>query len=848
MNYSAYTTKTVEQTISELQTNTATGIASSEIVQRKKQYGMNVLSHTHTTALQVLFRQLRSTFVYLLCGAAALSFLLGEILDGTMVVIFILINTFLGFFQEYRSEKTVQLLQKYVVPTAKVRRDGKEQLISSTDIVVGDVVVLSAGDIFAADIRITTANNLVVNESVLTGETVPVEKMVDELPTAVSAVNEATNIGFSGTTVVSGYGEGIVIAVGKNTDMGNVQQLTVETTHLSGFEQDINKFSKFILYLVFATLSLVFIVNLFVKGGETDVIQLVIFVIALTIGVIPEALPVVTTFSLSRGAMNLSKKHVIVKRLSAIEDLGGIEVLCSDKTGTITENVLHVADIWGTDKERIISLSAATALSDTTLHTKQPNNAFDVAIWKELSQEKQEILRQYAVVNAMPFDPERRRTSILVNTGQEQQLIVLGAPEFLIKFAANLQPDDQTSIHEWIAQQGHKGNRTIAVALKPLTQQTYEVEDEESGLEFIGCIAFEDPLKPSTDNVIDNARALGVQVKILTGDSREVAGSVASQIGLIQQNETVMTGEELEQLSVEAQEKAVIEHHVFARVSPQQKYRIIELLQKKQKIGFLGEGINDAPALKLANVSMVVNGASDIAREAADVVLLKQDLQVIIDGIGQGRQVFANTIKYIQATLSSNFGNFYAVAISSLFVSFLPMLPIQILLLNLLSDFPMIAIASDRVDATELKKPNAYHVKDVLLLATVLGLVSTVFDFIFFALFYKLHPESILQTSWFIGSILTELLFLFSIRTHRVFFRGKAPSRLIFFLSGAAAITTLAVPFIPFTQKLFHFTPLAPQYLLMITGVVVAYFITTETVKLTYYRFFNNKKVQLPST
>lgn len=818
MHIGKHTTQTTEQTLAEFKVTLATGLTVDQVTALQQQYGSNALADHHITPWSILMRQFKSSFVYLLVGAALLALILGETIDGVMVLIFVGINAALGFFQEYRSEKTSQLLSQYTVPHTKVRRAGTVQRIPSPQVVPGDILIFEAGDIIPADCRVVHGNDCTVDETILTGESIPIQKTLAALAKATDEIYEASNILFAGTTVVSGEVAGVVIATGSNTAMGEVAKLTTETKRISSFEVEINHFSRFILRLVVITLVVIFIVNLIIKG-PTDWIDLVIFAIALAVGVIPEGLPVVTTFSLSRGALRLSKKHVVVKRLTAIEDLGGIEVLCTDKTGTITENKLAVADVTGADPTSTTHYAALAA--DEDMH-----DPFDIALCQAAQ------LKPGARTEEIPFDPERRRNSVLI----DHELIVRGASEVICGFSAGMTTAACQDLADWVAAQGQRGRRVIAVAKKSWSQASYTVADEENGLTYIGAVSFVDPIKASTHQAVVDAKELGVVVKMITGDSKEVAGAIALEAGLAVSAEAALLGADLEALPHEQQLVAVREHNVFARVSPKQKYHIIQLLQEqKLHVGFLGEGINDAPALKVANISLVVQGASDIAREAADVILLKQSLDVIMDGIREGRAVFANTMKYIQATLSSNFGNFYAVAIVSLFIDFLPMLPLQILLVNLLSDFPMITIAADRVDQSELRKPKAYHVKDILLLATFLGIVSTVFDFIFFALFRNLPPSG-LQTNWFIGSIITELLFLFSIRRHGFFTSGVRPAPIILVLSVIAATLAVIIPFTSLGHHIFQFTSPTLMQLATIGIVAAIYLVVTESVKLLYFK------------
>lgn len=812
--------------------STLSGIEDEEAGRRRALHGRNQLQAISTTAWHILLRQFRSPFVYLLAGAAALSFFFHEVVDGYLIVLFILINACIGFYQEYHSERTLRLLRAYVVARSRVRRNGKETTVSSDQLVPGDIVLLSPGDRVPADVRFVETTNLALDDSVLTGESAPVPKTGAALDRDVRELHEAPNLGFSGTAVAAGKAVAVVIAIGAQTRLGAITKLTVETRHRSGVEAGISKFSSFILRLVVLTLVFLFIANLVIKGGSTNVPELLIFSIALAVSVTPEALPVVIAFSLSRGALRLAKQHVVVKRLSAVEDLGGIEVLCTDKTGTITENQLTVTDTFPAHDRSLLSL--ATLASSSWSEAREPNNAFDRALWKTLSGEEQDRARQTRILRELPFDPERRRNTVLVAQDQNANLVICrGAPETVLE-RCTATAQERAAVLAWTEDAGRRGQRSIAIAVRSISTQTESV-DLETGLTFRGCITFVDPLKETALAAVRSAEQLGVQVKILTGDSAAVAGAVAKSIGLIANADAVLTGAALEQMSWKTKRAAVQQYHVFARVTPEQKYSIIELLQERFSVGFLGEGINDAPALKIADVALAVRGAADIAREAADILLLQKSLAVIVDGIRQGRQVFANTTKYIQSTLASNFGNFYTVAIASLFITYLPMLPIQILLVNLLSDFPMIAVATDRVDKDELRQPRSYDIKSIVLVATILGIVSTVFDFLFFALFFRQEP-AVLQTMWFLGSVLTELVFIFSVRTKGFFLRAPKPSRLLLWLAIIAFGVTLLLPYLPQATTLFHFVRPSAIQLFTVLMIVGLYFGSTETVKRLYYR------------
>lgn len=823
--------KTPEELFALCETQ-ASGISAEQAQARLREYGMNALAGKDVPWWSVAARQFRSAFVYLLFAASLVALALQEYADAGFIALFLLVNTTLGFIQEFRAEKALKLLKHFVRKKARVKRGGVGRSVPMSEIVPGDIVLLRAGDTIPADGYFLRAENISVDESPLTGESLPSEKASGALPKPAANFYEAKNIGFSQTTLVSGGGELAVFATGSATAIGSIASAIARTHAQSGFEIGISRFSSFILRLVFITVPIVFLANFFVHRGAFHIGEFLLFSIALTVSVIPEALPLVTTLAISQGALRLARMHVVPRRLSAIEDLGSIQVLCTDKTGTLTKNELTVAEIFG-NKEAVIEAGLRASAQFAEM-PQSSANVFDRALKGEVSNAMQKRFQEAQVVQTAPFDPLRRRESAIIREANTDTLFVRGALESL---ALGVSVAQRSELHDWMRTEGRKGRRVLTVARKALSPQRGQaIVEEEDGLSFVGLVSFLDPLKETAKQAIQDAETLGIRIKILTGDSREVAGQVAYEAGIINDPADVMTGDEFEELSLKEKYRAVKDHDVFARTLPLQKYEIIQLLQESALVGFLGEGFNDAPALKLAHVALAVEGASDIAQDASDIILLNQSLEVIVDGIREGRKIFANTLKYIKATLTSNFGNFYTLSFASLVIKYLPMLPVQILLLNLLSDFPMMSIATDAVDDEELKRPRGYNIREIALLAIVLGLVSTSFDFMFFGFFVR-YGERTLQTMWFLGSIFTELVLLFSIRTAYVFFKARRPSMFVVIPTVLVAILAVVLPFSSWGQHALNLQKPSPFFLEVMFALVVLYFVSTEIVKLMVQRF-----------
>ncbi|MFH2019079.1 MAG: HAD-IC family P-type ATPase [bacterium] len=782
-----------------------TGLSTSVAHSLQQKFGKNVLSHNKITLPKVILRQLNSPFTYLLLAAAFLALWLREFTDGTMILGFTILNVVLGTYQEFRSEKTAELLNHLIRPTSKVFRDNKQISLPTEDLVPGDIISLSPGDIIPADCTLLTliSSFISVDQSTLTGESLP-----------VSTHKTGGNL-FAGTSLLSGSCHAKVIKIGHQTSLGSLAKIATQTKKRSAYEQNIATISAFTLKLIGIILLITYIANLAFKGFSS-IPETTLFIIAIAVSVIPEALPVVTTFSLSRGALRLAKMKVIVKRLSAIEDLGGIEILATDKTGTLTNNVLTLADS--------LSLSISTPLFDLAAASATGSDPIDLVLSNK---------HHSKIHHDIPFDPIRKYSSTVLTHHNQIYLVLKGVPEVLHSLSKH-KPSSKESTFLTSTQQA--GHRTIAVSYLRLSKLPTSITPKlEKSTHLLGYLALADSLKPTAIQAVKDAAKLNIALKIISGDSVEVCGNIAKKVGLIEDVNQVVSGTDLAKLSSSELHEVIEKTTVFARISPLQKKQILEILQESHVVGFVGEGINDAPALKVANVAVAVKEASDIAREAADIILTNKSLSTIVEGIKEGRIVFANTAKYIKITLAANIGNFIALAISSLLVPFLPMLPIQILLVNLLSDFPMIAVAADSVDPSEATRPQHYDMKDIALTALVMGTISAVFDIIVFSYFVK-AGASVLQTCWFIESIVSELAFFYSLRSSSWIFKAKLPPLGINLLTGFTILITILLPFTALGHTKLSFISPTINQLSMIAFLVLAYIVTTEIAKKVYAR------------
>ncbi|MBA3752009.1 cation-transporting P-type ATPase [Candidatus Dependentiae bacterium] len=818
LNYASYGKEQLKKAFS---TSLTEGLTTSQVTAYQKKYGRNSIEEHETPWWSLLIRQYNTPFAYLLLSAAGISFFLHDLVNALTISGIVFLNGLLSFYQEYKAEQALKLIQEHLIMKATVIRDGKTVVVDNKELVPGDIVILQTGDYVPADI-VLFEGSLQVNESILTGESMPSKKNGIPQDPAPQDVYQALNTCFLATIVVGGNARGVVVAIGSKTMLGEISHLTIKTVQYSGFQERTTRLSKFILSVVVITIICIVTFHLLAKGSKTDIVQLLLFAMALTLGLTPEALPTVITFALSRGALQLVKHNVVVKRLSAIEDLGAITVLCTDKTGTLTENNLSVNAVYEVKQGTVLPFMLLASKKEGSL------DPFDNALLKAASADLHNESRQYSLIKEIPFNPDLRRNSMLISKNDESMLVTRGAFESIEKLSLPFENRDQ--INQWIVHQAEQGNRVLAVAYKK--SPPTDALDEEKDFTFVGLTAFYDPIKSTTHDALTKASELGITIKMVTGDSKEVASAVARQIGL---EDTIITGPEFRDLSPEEKRKAVHTYTLFARIIPQQKFEIVNLLKKGNVVGFIGDGINDAPALKAAHVGLVVEGASNVAKDAAEIVLLNPSLAVIIRGIEIGRNIFSNTMKYILAVTASTFGNCISLALASVWLDFLPLLPMQILLVNLLSDMPMIAIAADSVDQDKIKKPQNYDLRSLAFSAGVLALTSSFFDFVTFSFFYRQGPE-VLRTNWFIESILTELVLIYSVRTAGVFYKAQRPSWILLSISTLAALTAITIPSTRWGKTLFKFVKPEWHSLGIIAVIVVCYFIASEIVKLLFYK------------
>ncbi len=832
-----------EEVLSKLNSS-ATGLKEPEVELRQQEYGKNELSQKENTNFFMIFiSQFKNALVLILIAAAIISFVLGEKTEAIVIIGIILLSSILGFYQEFRAEKALRLLRKYVAYLVKVKRNNEIVEVSSKDLVPGDVVYLKMGDIVPADIRLMEISDFSADESSLTGESKHVQKITDLILTKVEVPQEMANIAFMGSTVVSGWAYGIVISIGRKTFFGKTATLIDQKAPETDFQKNIRKFSNLLLYITVGMTLCVFLINAILGKAFFDSF---LFALALAVGITPELLPMIVTIALSNGALRMAKKKVIIKKLISVEDLGNMDTLCADKTGTLTEGKLVLENYFDLNGIKNINLvyDALICNSAKTKKVAKSGTLIDKAIWQ--SNEAKKYPNNYELLSEQQFDFERRRMSVLVKTSKEKKIIAKGAPESILGVSnylliaekkIKITEKNKTELMSKIKTLESSGNTVILIAEKDWTKEIYAKEDE-SDLCVTGYLLFYDPPKASAKNALERMKNLGINIKIISGDSPLVTKKICSDVGLVLVDNRIVTGDDLSGMSPEEFELTCDKYNAFSRVTPEQKYNIVKFLNKEgHVVGFLGDGINDVPALKVADVGISVDSASDVAKNASDIILLKHDLHVLIDGVVAGRKTFANIIKYIFNTMSANVGNMITVAASSAFLKFIPLLPSQILMNNFVSDVPMLAISSDNVDEASLHRPRKWNIGIISKFMVVFGIISTVFDLVLILLLLFLlgAGPALFRTAWFVESVISEIIITFAIRTKGWFFKSK-PGRWLSILSILSILFVLGITYTSIGAKLFEFVYMPLPVLILIFGVLAFYFVAVEFAK---HYFFN---------
>ena len=811
------------------------GLTRGEARRRLEQDRANRLKASRrSTSLALFLGQFKSPIILILIAAAILSFALRDAADALIILVIVFISGLLGFWQERGAHRAVEKLLALVQVKATVLRDGAPEEIPLEEIVPGDVVALKAGDTIPGDCAILEARDLFVNEAALTGETFPVEKTQGKHP-AETPMTLRSNALFLGTHVVSGQARVVVVRTGRATEFGKISERLKLRPPETEFERGVRRFGYFLMEVTLLLVISIFAVNVFLKRPVLDSF---LFTLALAVGLTPQLLPAIISINLSHGARRMALQKVIVKKLSAIENFGSMNVLCSDKTGTLTEGTIQVhsaLDAQGQKSDRVLHYAYLNAFYETGFL-----NPIDEAIRNHRPCD----VSSYRKLDEVPYDFIRKRLSILVAKGDTHWMVTKGALPNVLSVCSRVEtaqdPVEDIHLHEekirnFFESLSRQGFRVLGISCRDMGSEHSIQKDQEKDMTFLGFIVLFDPPKEGVSETIQKLRELGVSLKIVTGDNRWVAMAVSQQVG--GRTPQLLTGGDLGKMSEDALARRVNEVDVFAEVEPNQKERVLRALQKAGNVlGYMGDGINDVPALHAADVSISVDRAVDVAKGTADIVLLEKDLGVLLEGIREGRRTFANTLKYVFMATSANFGNMFSMAGASLFLPFLPLLPKQILLTNLLTDFPEMTIATDHVDPEMVEQPRRWNLAFIRKFMVTFGVLSSVFDYLTFAvllLILRATPEQF-RTGWFLESVISASLVVLVIRTRRSLFKskpGKALTWATLLIIGATSI----LPFTPLAV-LFDFHLLPSFFFLWIGGILFLYVFSAESVKNHFYR------------
>lgn len=833
------------------------GLSEAEADALRAQYGLNEVEHEQPLPWWThLWHCYKNPFNLLLTLLVVISWLTEDLKAAIVIFSMVVLSTLLRFWQERKSNQAADALKAMVSNTATVMRrevadNGAQRLeLPIKQLVPGDLVVLSAGDMIPADCRVLNAKDLFVSQAAMTGESMPVEKFPRQQNSDTHNPLDLDNILFMGTNVVSGTAMAVILTTGNNTYFGALAQRVGATDRApTSFQTGVNKVSWLLIRFMFVMAPLVLFINGFTKGDWTEAL---LFALSIAVGLTPEMLPMIVTSTLAKGAVFLSRKKVIVKRLDAIQNFGAMDVLCTDKTGTLTQDKIFLArnvDVWGNDSDDVLEMAYLNSYYQTGL-----KNLLDVAVLEHVEIHRElKVGTAFRKVDEIPFDFTRRRMSVVVaERDQPHLLICKGAVEEVLAVCTRVRHGDADEalsdellarIRQVTATFNDEGLRVVAVAARPMIEgrDTYSLADEQA-LTLIGYVAFLDPPKESTAPALKALAAHGVAVKVLTGDNERVTAKICREVGLEQQG--LLMGNDIERMSDAELAVAVETTNVFAKLTPSHKERIVRLLKGNgHVVGFMGDGINDAPALRTADIGISVDSAVDIAKEAADIILLEKSLMVLEEGVLEGRRTFANMLKYIKMTASSNFGNVFSVLVASAFIPFLPMLPMHLLVQNLLYDISQIAIPFDNVDEEMLSKPQRWQPADVGRFMLFFGPISSIFDISTFALMWYVFDantpdhQTLFQSGWFVVGLLTQTLIVHMIRTPKLPFLQSRAAMPLLMMTGVIMAVGIFLPMGPLAHY-FKLQALPSLYFVFLPVILLAYMALTQAVKGVYIRRF----------
>ncbi len=812
--------------------NSRIGLTGREATRLQSVHGRNVLAHRQVTARDVLVRQVRNPLLLLLFGAAAISLSTGRATEGAIILVILAASIGLGFANELKSELQIESLYARIQHTTTVWRDGEPHRLPTSEVVPGDIVDIREGDLIPADGCIVESINLECDESVLTGESLPTRKSPPPRDQSVGATVPPTAIVLMGSVVHQGTGRIQITHTGTATSFGKIASSLSEHRTLTHFQSGLHDFSVMLVRVGFLLIAVTLAVNL-IAGRPA--LETVLFCLSVAIGITPQLLPAIVGVSLSSGARRLAKKSVLVKRLITIEDLGNIQILFTDKTGTLTEGRISFANAWDATGALCHEAFLLGLICNDAVRTAEGvhGNALDVATWNS-TMAVPELILGYERISSRPFDHARQMSSVVTRVPDGTFLLVVkGAPEVIMS-RCQLTP---RTAGDTLARLFNDGARVVAIASRVLSEEDRHSTITEDGLTFVGFLVFTDRPRDDVARSLVSLRNLGVDVKVITGDNGNVATKVCRDIGLDVSGS--MSHDEIVALDDDELLEAIVATTIFSRVSSEQKARIVKIARRSgMEIAFLGDGVNDAPALHAADVGISVDDATDVAKEAADIVLLQKDLGVLAEGIREGRRTFANTLKYVLMSTSSSFGNMFSAAGASLFLSYLPMLPSQVLLNNLLYDVGQLSIPFDSVDEEVLLRPSQWNIGFVRRFMMVFGPISSIFDFATFGvMLWILHAQpDEFRTGWFIESLATQTLVIFSIRTQRLPFLRSRPSKALVILPVTCAAIGAVLPFTPLAD-VFGFSHLPLRFFLILCSMIATYIALAEATKHLFYKW-----------